>query len=97
MPVRKIDDMVKELNLPRVSFIKMDIEGAEREALKGSLETLRAHRPRLMIDSYHRPDDMEVLPGIIRQAHPDYRIACGPCEPTQEGPKRLIPHVTFYY
>ncbi len=88
-----IDRVVSELGLPRVDFIKMDIEGAEREALKGAMQTLKRFRPRLMLDSYHRPDDMAVLPPIIRRAHPDYRMLCGPCE-VQRGV--LVPHVTFY-
>ena len=49
----------------------MDIEGAERQALRGALATLRRDRPRLMIDSYHRPDDLAVLPPLIRTAHRD--------------------------
>jgi FkbM family methyltransferase len=97
VPVRKLDDVVRRLGLPRVDYIKMDIEGAEREALKGAMETLRSYRSRLLIDSYHRPDDPEVLPGIIRQAHADYRMLCGPCEQRQEAGLHLVPHVTFYW
>ena len=96
VPVRPLDDMLAALHVSKVDFIKMDIEGAEREALAGAFRTLRDLRPRLMIDSYHRPDDMEVLPRVIRRAHADYQISCGPCETSQEGPRQLIPHVTFY-
>jgi Methyltransferase FkbM domain len=73
----------------------MDIEGAEREALRGATRTLERFRPRLMLDSYHLPDDMKVLPAILRRAHPDYSLHCGPCEAAPGNP-RLIPHVTFY-
>jgi len=78
VPVTTIDLLVRELGLPRVDFIKIDIEGAEREALQGGMQTLRRHRPRLMLDSYHEPDDMIVLPGVIRQAHAGYKVTCGP-------------------
>jgi FkbM family methyltransferase len=88
-----LDRIVADLRLPRVDFIKMDIEGAEREALKGAAATLAAWRPRLMLDSYHLPDDMSVLPRIIRAARPDYRMSCGPCELKD----KLTPHVTYYY
>ncbi len=91
--VTTIDRLVQTLQLPRVDFIKMDIEGAERHALRGALETLRKFRPRLMIDSYHLPDDMRVLPAIIRSAHSDYEMVCGPCGLLGN---RVIPHVTFY-
>ena len=36
VPVTTLDKIVEELRLPRVDFIKMDIEGAEREALRGA-------------------------------------------------------------
>ena len=46
--VRKMT--LDELNLPRVDFIKIDIEGMEMEALSGALETIKAHRPMLLIE-----------------------------------------------
>ncbi|MCG2666079.1 FkbM family methyltransferase [Bradyrhizobium sp. CCBAU 11434] len=46
--VRKMT--LDELNLPRVDFIKIDIEGMEMEALTGARETVRAHRPILLIE-----------------------------------------------
>lgn len=94
--VRTIDDIVRELRLPRLDYISMDIKGAENEALKGAVETLRAYHPRLAIDSYNRSDDMEVLPPIIRRAGAKYAVSCGPCRPGPEAGKRLIPYVTFY-
>ena len=91
VPVTTVDHLVEELHLPRVDFIKMDIEGAEREALRGATQTLARFFPELMLDSYHRPDDMQVLPTIIRQANPRYSMICGPCEET------FTPHVTYYH
>ena len=52
-----IDDFVAEKKLPKVDFIKMDIEGAELSALKGAEKTIRAYKPRLAIAVYHRQDD----------------------------------------
>lgn len=40
------------------NFIKMDIEGAEGQALDGARKTISAHRPRLAISAYHRPRDL---------------------------------------
>jgi FkbM family methyltransferase len=92
VPVTTLDKIVEELRLPRVDFIKMDIEGAEREALRGSARTMARDFPKLMLDSYHLPDDMQVLPVIIHQANPRYAMTCGPCE---EG--SFTPHVTYYH
>ncbi|WP_249164013.1 FkbM family methyltransferase, partial [Bradyrhizobium liaoningense] len=39
-----------ELNLPRVDFIKIDIEGMEMEALAGARETIKKYRPILLIE-----------------------------------------------
>ena len=51
--VVKLDDELRRLNIKRVDFIKMDIEGAEIEAIKGSEKILRQYKPRLAIASYH--------------------------------------------
>jgi hypothetical protein len=56
-----IDDVVRGLNIPRVDFIKTDIEGAERYALKGAAHVLSTYAPRLGVSSYHYPDDPAVL------------------------------------
>lgn len=96
VPVRPIDDMVAEYKAPHIDFIKMDIEGAEREALKGAAETLKRWRPRMALDSYHLPDDVVVLPQVIFAANADYQMTCGPCELNTNQAKRICPHVTFY-
>lgn len=79
LPLTTIDKLVRELGLERVDYIKMDIEGAEQQALVGARETLRRFRPRLAISSYHRPDDPERIPAVVREAWESYRMECGPC------------------
>ena len=96
VPVVRIDRLVAELGLARVDFIKLDIEGAEREALRGAVQVLKKYRPRLMIDSYHLPDDNVVLPEIIRGAQPDYESSCGFCDFSKKSETGLIPHTIFY-
>lgn len=60
-----IDDLVEERGLDRVDFIKMDIEGAELEALKGATETLRRFRPKLAITVYHALEDYWTIPQFL--------------------------------
>jgi hypothetical protein len=45
-----IDDIVRELKLPRVDVIKIDVEGAELQVLQGARETLQRLRPQLVVE-----------------------------------------------
>ena len=47
-----IDDFVKEEGIKKVDWIKMDIEGAEMDALRGGLETIRKFKPNLIIECH---------------------------------------------
>lgn len=79
LPLTTIDKIVAELDLPRVDFIKMDIEGAERKALAGAAQTLKKFRPRMSICTYHLDDDPAVVPKVALAAQPDYKTECGVC------------------
>ncbi|MDR0764457.1 MAG: FkbM family methyltransferase [Synergistaceae bacterium] len=72
--VTTIDDFVRENNITRVDFIKADIEGFERNMLKGAEFVLSHFGPKLAICTYHLPDDPEVLERIILEANPNYRV-----------------------
>jgi FkbM family methyltransferase len=69
-PVRVITlaDLCRELKLPGVDFIKMDIEGAETQAVEGALPVLTRHFPRLAITTYHRAFDYAVLRVLLLAA-----------------------------
>src|SRR6202011_6322938 len=79
VPLAQIDKLVPELNLPRVDFIKMDIEGAEVKALTGAHDTIVRYRPRLAIATEHKPNDERTIPAAVRALRSDYRMQCGPC------------------
>jgi FkbM family methyltransferase len=72
--VTSLDDFVRENSIPRIDFIKVDIEGAERDMLKGARHVLKTFAPRLALCTYHLPDDPEVMARLIKEANPDYRI-----------------------
>ena len=57
-----------------VSFIKMDIEGAEIAALKGAAELIRRRRPDLAICTYHSISDLYEVPLYIHSLVPEYRL-----------------------
>jgi FkbM family methyltransferase len=71
---RSIDDLVADLKLDRVDFIKLDIEGAELMALKGAARTLREFRPRLAVALYHSLDDFICIPAFIDSLEADYEL-----------------------
>jgi len=94
VPLTTIDRIVAELGLPRVDFIKMDIEGAEIRALNGARETLNRFKPRLAITAEHNPDDERDIPNAVRSLRPDYRTECGQCL-VHEG--RIRADVLYFY
>ena len=74
VPLTTIDKLVAELKLNRVDFIKMDIEGAERNAVLGAKETLRKFKPRMALCVYHRPNDPIAIPRAVLDLAPGYHV-----------------------
>lgn len=58
----------------RITYIKMDIEGAELEAIKGAKETIKRCAPKLAICIYHRQDDLWKIPRYILGLNKKYRF-----------------------
>ena len=57
-----------------VTYIKMDVEGAEKQALLGLKEHILRDRPKMFIAAYHYDNDFFELPELIWQLRPDYKI-----------------------
>ena len=56
----------------RFDFIKLDVEGAERQALLGARETIARYRPELLVSAYHRSEDVFALPLLLRELTEEY-------------------------
>ncbi len=80
-----IDELVAELRLERVDYIKMNIEGSERAALAGAAETIRRFQPRLTVSVEHRYDDPLAIPKIVRSIDGAYRAKPGRCIEVNAG------------
>lgn len=80
VPLTTIDILAVELKLPRVDFVKMDIEGAEKEALRGAAETIRRYHPRMAIASEHLPDDVPAIPRTVSAIWSGYTVRPSSCK-----------------
>lgn len=69
VPTVALDDILGDT---RVDFIKMDIEGAEPDALRGAARVIARDKPRLAIAAYHNLDDARQIMGILTRIRPDY-------------------------
>lgn len=69
--VARLDDLIGQA---RVTFLKMDIEGAELNALEGARGTILANKPKLAICVYHHFKDLWEIPLYIRSLVPEYRL-----------------------
>ncbi len=72
VPITTIDNFCQTGRVPRIDFIKMDIEGHELAALRGARSTIAAHRPVLAISLYHRKQDLYEIPLWLEQNFPFY-------------------------
>lgn len=72
-----LDQFVEENRIPKVDFIKSDVEGMERNLIAGAENTIKKFKPRLAICIYHRPDDPELLEKMIKDFVPEYKIIKG--------------------
>lgn len=73
VPLTTIDLLVEELQLPRVDFIKMDIEGSEKWALRGAAQTIKKFRPTMALSTEHLPDDAVAIPKVVKAIMPEYQ------------------------
>jgi FkbM family methyltransferase len=90
-----LDTLVQKLKLPKVDFIKMDIEGSEQSALRGAGRVLGRWHPRLAISSYHLKGDPAAICSIIWGFQPSYMIGSKDLEKIAE--KTGSPKVLFFY
>ena len=70
-----------------VTLIKADIEGSERQALKGAENHIKNERPKLLISVYHGNEDLTAIPHLIDSIRSDYafylRSKGTPLHPTE--------------
>lgn len=58
----------------KITMIKMDIEGMEKDALIGAKRILKKQKPKLIISAYHKPSDLWELVELIKELNSTYKI-----------------------
>lgn len=71
LAVTKVDTLYA---VKKLTYLKMDVEGAEKKAISGAANTIRRDKPKLNIAAYHRSEDIFRLPLLINSIMPDYKI-----------------------
>ncbi len=74
VPLKTIDSMVKNKDIKKVNFIKLDVEGCEMDVLLGAVQSINGFKPKLAISLYHKPNDIFELTSYIKNNHPFYDL-----------------------
>ncbi len=72
-----IDEFKKQYKIDKIDFIKLDVEGSEKNALLGALSTIKSDRPILAVSIYHSKQEMIELPILLSEICPNYTFKIG--------------------
>lgn len=73
--IKSVDSMIQDGFIKeKITFVKMDIEGAEMQALKGMEKMIKRDMPKLAICIYHKPQDMWEIPLYIKSIVSTYKF-----------------------
>lgn len=81
--VTTIDAFCKDQNIVP-DFIKMDIEGAELDAIEGATKTIKAYQPKLSICIYHKLEHRWQIPLLVHELCPEYHLYLKKSQPYGE-------------
>ena len=71
VPVNSIDNLADG---KPVSYIKMDVEGAEVQAIEGGKSVIASFAPKMFVAAYHYDIDVFRLPLLLWELVPEYKI-----------------------
>jgi len=72
--VDSLDHILETAITPPVTYIKIDVEGADLDVLYGARQTIQKYRPRIAIAIYHTDEHMLAIPETIHEMCPEYRF-----------------------
>ncbi len=68
--INSLDNLISE----KVDYIKLDIEGAEQDTIRGAKETIKKYKPILAICIYHKAEDWYNVPQLVLDIESEYDI-----------------------
>lgn len=74
VPLRTIDSLIENGEINRIDFIKLDVEGFEKDVLVGASYSINKFKPKLAISLYHKPNDIFELITYVRHNHSFYDL-----------------------
>jgi hypothetical protein len=63
---------VNTKEIDKINFLKLDVEGAELESLRGARDSIQRFKPKLAISLYHKPGDLFEIILYIKDKFPFY-------------------------
>ncbi|UCD31127.1 MAG: FkbM family methyltransferase [Desulfobacterales bacterium] len=63
---QKIDTLLLNLNIDKVDLIKIDVEGAELEVLKGSINTLQRCHPSIIYEAWNEEYQKKIKKFLVK-------------------------------
>lgn len=69
-----LDHFASQLGAEKINFIKMDIEGAEIEAINGAKKVIATHQPKMAICVYHDYSHYHRIKNTIKKINPRYKF-----------------------
>jgi FkbM family methyltransferase len=67
-----LDDFIGK---DRITFIKLEIEGSEVDALSGATNSILINRPKMALSIYHRPQDLQLIINYVLSLNLNYKVA----------------------
>ena len=71
--VTTLDKLFYEKEIP-ISYIKIDLEGYDFDALLGAKELIKKNKPKIAVTTYHHYEHAEQIESFLKSIHPTYNI-----------------------
>lgn len=92
LEVQSVDSLAASGAIRTPTLLKMDVQGAELDILKGARHTIAEHKPRMAITTYHYPMDAREILDFVLSIRPDYRYVLKGVTTVDPVPRPTMAH-----